>query len=131
VGCVAGSPRVGDTWKDPERFPSLIDDVEQRLLGTLPDETWVYPGHGKDTTIGAERRHLAEWPPAAGEGRPACRGLGGRQPSVTSTRTCIPESRQGRDGVVCSAATAWPAPRNTTLQPALEAAGIRNPVRRA
>ena len=52
---------VGNTQKDPQRFASLIDDVEQRLFGTLPDETWVYPGHGKDTTIGAERPHLAEW----------------------------------------------------------------------
>jgi glyoxylase-like metal-dependent hydrolase (beta-lactamase superfamily II) len=52
---------VGNTWKDPERFASLIDDVEERLFRTLPDETWVYPGHGKDTTIGAERPHLAEW----------------------------------------------------------------------
>jgi hypothetical protein len=39
---------------------SLVDDVEQRLFGTLPDDAWV-PGHGKDTTIGAERPHLAEW----------------------------------------------------------------------
>jgi glyoxylase-like metal-dependent hydrolase (beta-lactamase superfamily II) len=52
---------VGNTQKDPERFASLIDDVEARLFGTLPDETWVYPGHGNDTTIGAERPHLAEW----------------------------------------------------------------------
>jgi glyoxylase-like metal-dependent hydrolase (beta-lactamase superfamily II) len=52
---------VGNTQQDPERFASLIDDVEQRLFGALPDETWVYPGHGKDTTIGAERPHLAEW----------------------------------------------------------------------
>jgi glyoxylase-like metal-dependent hydrolase (beta-lactamase superfamily II) len=52
---------VGNTWKDPERFASLIDDVEERLFGTLPDSAWVYPGHGKDTTIGAERPHLAEW----------------------------------------------------------------------
>jgi glyoxylase-like metal-dependent hydrolase (beta-lactamase superfamily II) len=27
----------------------------------LPDETWVYPGHGDDTTLGAERPHLDEW----------------------------------------------------------------------
>jgi len=27
----------------------------------LPDDAWVYPGHGKDTTLGAERPHLAEW----------------------------------------------------------------------
>jgi glyoxylase-like metal-dependent hydrolase (beta-lactamase superfamily II) len=24
-------------------------------------ETWVYPGHGKDTTLGDERPHLEEW----------------------------------------------------------------------
>ena len=52
---------VGNTQKDAARFASLIDDVEERLFGTLPDETWVYPGHGKDTTLGAERPHLAEW----------------------------------------------------------------------
>jgi glyoxylase-like metal-dependent hydrolase (beta-lactamase superfamily II) len=52
---------VGNTQKDAARFASLIEDVEDRLFGTLPDEAWVYPGHGKDTTIGAERPHLAEW----------------------------------------------------------------------
>jgi glyoxylase-like metal-dependent hydrolase (beta-lactamase superfamily II) len=52
---------VGNTQKDPERFASLIDDVEQRIFGVLPDDTWVYPGHGKDTTLGAERPHLGEW----------------------------------------------------------------------
>jgi glyoxylase-like metal-dependent hydrolase (beta-lactamase superfamily II) len=52
---------VGNTQKDPERFASLIDDVEQRVFAVLPDDTWVYPGHGKDTTLGAERPHLREW----------------------------------------------------------------------
>jgi glyoxylase-like metal-dependent hydrolase (beta-lactamase superfamily II) len=52
---------VGNTQEDAQRFTSLVDDVETRLFGTLPDETWVYPGHGRDTTIGAERPHLAEW----------------------------------------------------------------------
>ncbi|MGY1805271.1 MBL fold metallo-hydrolase [Blastococcus sp. SYSU D00922] len=52
---------VGNTQKDPERFASLIEDVERRLFDVLPDETWVYPGHGKDTTLGAERPHLREW----------------------------------------------------------------------
>jgi glyoxylase-like metal-dependent hydrolase (beta-lactamase superfamily II) len=45
----------------PEAFTSLIDDVESRLFGTLPDETWFYPGHGNDSTLGAERPHLREW----------------------------------------------------------------------
>jgi glyoxylase-like metal-dependent hydrolase (beta-lactamase superfamily II) len=52
---------VGNTQQDPKRFASLIDDVEQRLFADLPDDTWVYPGHGNDTTLGAERPHLSEW----------------------------------------------------------------------
>ncbi len=44
--------RMGKTWS-PEDSTSLVDDVEQRLFGTLPDDTWVYPGHGEDTTLGA------------------------------------------------------------------------------
>ncbi|MCW2580240.1 MAG: Zn-dependent hydrolase, glyoxylase [Blastococcus sp.] len=52
---------VGNTQQDPERFAGLLDDVEERLFGALPDDTWVYPGHGKDTTIGTERPHVAEW----------------------------------------------------------------------
>ncbi len=42
-------------------FASLIDDVEHKLFDRLPDETWVYPGHGRDTTLGAERPSLREW----------------------------------------------------------------------
>jgi glyoxylase-like metal-dependent hydrolase (beta-lactamase superfamily II) len=52
---------VGNTNKDPERFTSLLDDVTARLFGAYPDETLVYPGHGEDTTLGAERPHLDEW----------------------------------------------------------------------
>ncbi|MFI1967608.1 Zn-dependent hydrolase [Streptomyces cinnamoneus] len=52
---------VGNTHDDPEAFASLLGDVETKLFGQLPDETWVYPGHGDDTTLGAERPHLAEW----------------------------------------------------------------------
>jgi glyoxylase-like metal-dependent hydrolase (beta-lactamase superfamily II) len=51
---------VGRTTS-PEDFTSLIDDVEQRVFAELPDETWFYPGHGNDSTLGAERPHLAEW----------------------------------------------------------------------
>ncbi|MEU3282994.1 MBL fold metallo-hydrolase [Streptomyces antibioticus] len=45
----------------PEEFNSLMDGLEAKVFGVLPDETWIYPGHGKDTTLGAERPHLAEW----------------------------------------------------------------------
>ncbi|MCP2341177.1 glyoxylase-like metal-dependent hydrolase (beta-lactamase superfamily II) [Actinomadura rupiterrae] len=32
-----------------------MTDVTERIFDRLPDETWVYPGHGKDTTLGKER----------------------------------------------------------------------------
>jgi glyoxylase-like metal-dependent hydrolase (beta-lactamase superfamily II) len=52
---------VGNTQKDPERFTQLLDDVTQRLFGAYPDDAVVHPGHGKPTTLGAERPHLEEW----------------------------------------------------------------------
>jgi glyoxylase-like metal-dependent hydrolase (beta-lactamase superfamily II) len=51
---------VGRTGSQ-EDFVSLLNDVEERVFGPLPDETWVYPGHGDDTTLGAERPSLPEW----------------------------------------------------------------------
>jgi glyoxylase-like metal-dependent hydrolase (beta-lactamase superfamily II) len=51
---------VGKT-STPAAFGSLMSDVETKLFDRLPDETWVYPGHGDDTTLGAERPHLREW----------------------------------------------------------------------
>jgi len=51
---------VGRTT-NPEDFASLYAGVSDKLFGRLPDETWVYPGHGDDTTIGRERPHLPEW----------------------------------------------------------------------
>lgn len=51
---------VGKTSR-PEDFDSLYAGVVGKLFDRLPDETWVYPGHGWDTTIGAERPSLAEW----------------------------------------------------------------------
>ena len=52
---------VGATRGDDAAFRQLIDDVETKLFGTLPDETWFYPGHGGDSTLGAERASLPEW----------------------------------------------------------------------
>ena len=46
---------------DYQSFPQLIDDVEERIFGRYDDNTWVYPGHGDDTTLAVERPHLAEW----------------------------------------------------------------------
>lgn len=52
---------VGNTGSDPERFSSLLNDVESKLFDRLPDDTWFYPGHGDDSTLGAERPALPEW----------------------------------------------------------------------
>jgi glyoxylase-like metal-dependent hydrolase (beta-lactamase superfamily II) len=50
----------GNTRRNPVHFATIIRSIQQRLF-TLPDETIVLPGHGDDTTIGAERPHLQEW----------------------------------------------------------------------
>ncbi|MFG3315199.1 MBL fold metallo-hydrolase [Streptomyces albidoflavus] len=52
---------VGNTHQDPDAFAQLLGDVETKIFAALPDETWVYPGHGDDTTLGAERPNLAAW----------------------------------------------------------------------
>jgi glyoxylase-like metal-dependent hydrolase (beta-lactamase superfamily II) len=52
---------VGNTHGNPKDFASLLDDVETKLFDRLPDETWVYPGHGADTTVGTQRPSLPEW----------------------------------------------------------------------
>jgi glyoxylase-like metal-dependent hydrolase (beta-lactamase superfamily II) len=52
---------VGNTRGDKRNFASLIDDVEHKLFDRLPDDTWFYPGHGKDSTLGAERPAIPEW----------------------------------------------------------------------
>jgi len=51
----------GNTFGNTEHFVSLMNDLEERVFATLPDDTWVYPGHGADTILGTERPHLAEW----------------------------------------------------------------------
>jgi glyoxylase-like metal-dependent hydrolase (beta-lactamase superfamily II) len=51
---------VGKTWS-PEDFQTLIGEVETKIFDRFPDDTRFYPGHGNDSTLGAERPHLPEW----------------------------------------------------------------------
>ena len=53
----------GNTQFDDADFDTIIHSIDSRLF-TFPATTVVLPGHGVDTTIGAERPHLA------GVGRP-------------------------------------------------------------
>lgn len=52
---------VGNTKNPGQSFDSLFRDVSERVFDVYDDDTWVYPGHGGDTTLGAERPHLEEW----------------------------------------------------------------------
>lgn len=46
---------------NPTHFSSLMSGLEGKVFERLPDATWVYPGHGSDTTLGTERPSLPEW----------------------------------------------------------------------
>ena len=46
---------------NPKDFNSLFGGLQAKIFDRLPDSTWIYPGHGNDTTLGAERPHLEEW----------------------------------------------------------------------
>jgi glyoxylase-like metal-dependent hydrolase (beta-lactamase superfamily II) len=52
---------VGNTWGDKANFESLINDVSAKLFDRFPDDTQFHPGHGKGSTLGAERPSLPEW----------------------------------------------------------------------
>ena len=52
---------VGNTRGDAQAFSRLLGDVETKVFGALPDDTWFYPGHGDDGQLGNERPHLEEW----------------------------------------------------------------------
>jgi glyoxylase-like metal-dependent hydrolase (beta-lactamase superfamily II) len=51
----------GNTFGNVDEHRRIMDGLEAQVFDRLPDETWVYPGHGDDTTLGAERPHLQEW----------------------------------------------------------------------
>ncbi|WP_299532045.1 MBL fold metallo-hydrolase [uncultured Streptomyces sp.] len=53
----AGGP--GATGRSYSHFPTIIRSIRDRLL-VLPPTTLVRTGHGSDTTIGDEARHLTE-----------------------------------------------------------------------
>lgn len=50
----------GNTFGSRDAFTTIMRSLRERVFA-LPDETWVYPGHGDDTTLGTERPHLPAW----------------------------------------------------------------------
>ncbi|MGC1419667.1 MAG: MBL fold metallo-hydrolase [Acidimicrobiales bacterium] len=51
----------GNTTFEGGDFTTIIDSIEQRFYRVFSDDTIFWPGHGKESTIGAERSHLDEW----------------------------------------------------------------------
>ena len=51
----------GNTTFPGGDFPAILRSLEDRLFSTIASDTIVLPGHGDDTTIGAESPHLQEW----------------------------------------------------------------------
>jgi glyoxylase-like metal-dependent hydrolase (beta-lactamase superfamily II) len=46
---------------EPEHFDSIMADLQAKVFDVLPDDTWFYPGHGNDSTLGVERPKIPEW----------------------------------------------------------------------
>jgi len=51
----------GNTSFEGGDFATIISSLDRRLFAGLDAQTIVLPGHGSDTTIGAESPHLQEW----------------------------------------------------------------------
>ena len=51
----------GATHFEGGDFDTIIRSIDERMFSKLAPETIVMPGHGDDTTIGAESPHLQEW----------------------------------------------------------------------
>ena len=51
----------GNTSFEGGDFDTIITSLDRLLFAPLAADTLVMPGHGDDTTIGAESPHLQEW----------------------------------------------------------------------
>lgn len=51
----------GNTSLEGGDFPTIIESIDRLLFATLAPDTIVMPGHGDDTTIGAESPSLQDW----------------------------------------------------------------------
>lgn len=69
-------------------FQEIMRNLEERVFAVLPDETWVYPGHGDDTTLGRERPQLGHWRERGWQGQ--CPGGGDHEfQPVPGGRVCV------------------------------------------
>jgi len=52
---------AGATKSPGSDFATIMHSIEDRFYRVLDDDCLVLPGHGDDTTIGAEKPHFDEW----------------------------------------------------------------------
>jgi glyoxylase-like metal-dependent hydrolase (beta-lactamase superfamily II) len=51
----------GNTNQNALDFATIITSIDERIFGVFADDVTIWPGHGSESTIGAERPHLDEW----------------------------------------------------------------------
>jgi glyoxylase-like metal-dependent hydrolase (beta-lactamase superfamily II) len=51
----------GNTNRNATDFATIIASIDERIFGAFADDVTIWPGHGAESTIGAERPHLDEW----------------------------------------------------------------------
>ena len=56
VGDVLFYEGIGRTDLPTGNYNLLMDSINNQIL-SLSDDTWVYPGHGHETTVGHEKNH--------------------------------------------------------------------------
>jgi len=51
----------GNTNHNAEDFATIITSIDDRIFSVFADDVTIWPGHGGESTIGAERPHLDDW----------------------------------------------------------------------
>jgi glyoxylase-like metal-dependent hydrolase (beta-lactamase superfamily II) len=51
----------GNTNQNAQDFATIITSIDERIFGVFADDVTIWPGHGRESTVGTERPHLDEW----------------------------------------------------------------------
>ena len=51
----------GNTNHNAQDFATIITSIDERIFGVFADDVTIWPGHGRESTVGTERPHLDEW----------------------------------------------------------------------
>jgi len=51
----------GNTTFEGGDFATIITSIDERIFNVFSADTTIWPGHGAESTLGAERPHLDEW----------------------------------------------------------------------